>query len=183
MKNFTLLALGIFIGAAGIIYGFGLLGKGGSLDNFNNDSIAGSVMPVASAIDTGVSLMPINSNNPVLSPKLTSIPVVSGIPKPTPVATPVATPVSTSVPTPVPTSSAPALTRSEVAKHASQDDCYLIINSKVYNVSSYFGSHPGGNGRILEYCGKEATGVFASIHSNYAWDLLSGYFIGNLTGG
>lgn len=187
MKNFTLLALGIFIGAVGIIYEFGLSGKDNSLNNFNNDLVAGSAMPAASAIDTRGSLAPANSSNPVLSPKLTSNPVVSEIPKLTPIITPVSTPIPTpipaSTPTSIPTNSTPALTRSEVAKHTSQNDCYLIINNKVYNVSSFFGSHPGGNERILEYCGKEATGIFASIHSNYAWDLLSGYFAGNLTGG
>ena len=75
---------------------------------------------------------------------------------------------------------ATALTRAVVARHATANDCYLIINNKVYNVTSYIGQHPGGVRNITSYCGQEATGIFAAIHSNFAWDLLSQYYIGML---
>lgn len=72
-------------------------------------------------------------------------------------------------------------TLSEVASHSTQDDCYLTIDKKVYDVTAYFGKHPGGNQSILDRCGTEATGIFSQIHSNFAWDLLGGYYIGDLT--
>lgn len=100
----------------------------------------------------------------------TPSPVISGNPKPL------------SVPTPVPTPGKPALTKNEVAKHSTQNDCYLIINNKVYDISNYFGSHPGGNSAMLGYCGGEASAIFSAIHSNFAWDFLSKYFIGNSAG-
>jgi len=77
--------------------------------------------------------------------------------------------------------SSSGLTMQEVAKHASPSDCYLVINSNVYNVSSYIGLHPGGAAAITSSCGKEMTGIFAAIHSNFAWDLLKKYLIGNLS--
>lgn len=68
----------------------------------------------------------------------------------------------------------------EASKHNTQSDCWLVIRNKVYNVSSYIGYHPGGANRIISECGNEATGLFASIHSNFAWDLLKKYYIGDL---
>ncbi|NCN07587.1 hypothetical protein GW933_02730 [Candidatus Falkowbacteria bacterium] len=70
---------------------------------------------------------------------------------------------------------------SEVSAHSSPDDCYLVINSKIYDLSSYIGKHPGGRDNITDNCGSEVTGVFASIHSNFAWDLLSSYYVGDLS--
>ena len=68
----------------------------------------------------------------------------------------------------------------EVARHNSVQSCYLAINGNVYDVTSYLDYHPAGPGIILENCGKEVTGLFASIHSNRAWDLLARYKIGKL---
>ena len=86
-----------------------------------------------------------------------------------------------------PTSSANAnqttpsvFTAAEVAKHGSKTDCYLIIKSTVYDVTSYIGVHPGGAGEITNRCGGEVTGIFTSIHSNAAWNLLGSYAIGTL---
>ncbi len=41
-------------------------------------------------------------------------------------------------------------TREEVAKHASDNDCWIIINNKVYNVSTWADIHPGGRSIILQ---------------------------------
>lgn len=73
------------------------------------------------------------------------------------------------------------LNAQEIVKHNSTGNCWLIINSKVYNVTSYLSAHPGGVGAIAPYCGREATQVFAGLpHSSNANSLLNGYFIGNL---
>lgn len=72
-------------------------------------------------------------------------------------------------------------TKDEASKHNKKNDCYLIINSKVYDVSSYIGNHPGGARTITSRCGDEVAGIFARIHSNRAWDLLKKYKIGTIT--
>lgn len=68
----------------------------------------------------------------------------------------------------------------EVAKHADKDDCWLVIDNKVYDVTAYAqsGFHPGKD-TILNGCGKDATEMF-SQHSEKARLLLSKYLIGNL---
>lgn len=77
------------------------------------------------------------------------------------------------------------LTAAAVAKHASASDCYLIINSKVYDVTPYLDQHPAGPDVITPYCGQDATQAFATkggrgAHSDYAYSLLANYLIGDL---
>ncbi len=77
------------------------------------------------------------------------------------------------------------LSLAEISKHNSVRNCWLLINNKVYNVTSFLSSHPGGIGTILPYCGKEASRAFATKdvgqpHSQAASNLLASYYIGNL---
>jgi len=71
-------------------------------------------------------------------------------------------------------------TSSDVAQHSTEISCYLIINKQVYDVTLYINQHPGGKNKIISNCGKEVTGIFAAIHSNFAWNLLKSYYIGDL---
>lgn len=48
-------------------------------------------------------------------------------------------------------------TAEEVAKHDSEDDCWFIIDGKVYDLSGFATEHPGGESRITNNCGKDAT--------------------------
>jgi cytochrome b involved in lipid metabolism len=73
----------------------------------------------------------------------------------------------------------------EVANHNSASDCYLIINSKVYNATSYLNLHPGGRGQIIPYCGQDATQAFATkggqgSHSNSAFAELAQLYVGDI---
>lgn len=73
----------------------------------------------------------------------------------------------------------------EVAKHNSITDCWLIIQNKVYDVSSYVNFHPGLAETIIPYCGKEASKAFETKnknkpHSQEAWNLLNDYYLGDL---
>jgi len=69
-------------------------------------------------------------------------------------------------------------TTADVAMHNTANDCYLVINNNVYDVSSYIDMHPGGRRIITSRCGKEVTGIFTRIHSNRAWDLLKNFKVG-----
>ena len=98
-----------------------------------------------------------------------------------------------SISTPANQSNAPAnqptasvsqtLTLAEVAKHATVDDCWMIVNNQVYDLSAYTkaGSHPGGD-KILNGCGQEATAMFKAIekHSGRATNMLLQYLLGAL---
>lgn len=78
------------------------------------------------------------------------------------------------------------LNQAQLAAHNTADSCWLLISGKVYDVSGYLTSHPGGADIIIQYCGTDATNAFATKdrsrprdHSAYAYDLLSNYYIGD----
>ena len=79
------------------------------------------------------------------------------------------------------------MTMDEVAKHGSKEDCWLLIEGKVYDVTAYVGSgfHPGKEA-ILMGCGKDATEIFnnrpngSGSHSAKARGFLQKYYIGEL---
>ena len=56
----------------------------------------------------------------------------------------------------------------EVSTHNSQNDCWTIVNKKVYNVTSFVYRHPAGSEAIREMCGKNASEDFLSEHSGQA---------------
>lgn len=75
----------------------------------------------------------------------------------------------------------------EIAKHSSETNCWLLINNKVYDVTKFIPDHPGGVSQIIPYCGKEATKAFDTQggrgrpHSPTADEMLKDYYIGNLS--
>jgi len=79
------------------------------------------------------------------------------------------------------------LTLSEIAKHTTSSDCWMIISGKVYSVGSYASAHPGGSRAILSFCGKDGTVAFQTkggkgSHSQNAVNLLASYYIGDVGG-
>lgn len=58
----------------------------------------------------------------------------------------------------------PKLNGAEVAKHNSKDSCWVIVHGKAYDVTKFLPEHPGGQGIILKYAGKDATEEFDPIH-------------------
>jgi len=60
----------------------------------------------------------------------------------------------------------------EIAKHATKDDCWVAIHGKVYDVTAFLEEHPGGAGVIMAYAGKDATSGFQPIHNTDILDLL-----------
>jgi cytochrome b involved in lipid metabolism len=72
-----------------------------------------------------------------------------------------------------------------ITQHNTTNDCWLLINNKVYDVSSYLTSHPGGSATIIPYCGKDATVAFDSkggqgSHSAFAQSELAQFVIGTV---
>ncbi|HCR15613.1 MAG TPA: cytochrome B5 [Candidatus Jacksonbacteria bacterium] len=79
------------------------------------------------------------------------------------------------------------LTMREIIKHQKADNCWLVIDGKVYDVTKFIASHPGGANRIVPNCGQDATTLFetrpmgsGTPHSPKARDLLSKYYLGDL---
>ncbi|THG95719.1 hypothetical protein EW145_g7910 [Phellinidium pouzarii] len=57
-------------------------------------------------------------------------------------------------------------TREEVEKHNTPDDLWVIIDSKVYNLSRFKDLHPGGSSALLDedIAGQDATEAFFGLH-------------------
>lgn len=68
-------------------------------------------------------------------------------------------------------------TRAEIEKHTTQDDCWIVVDGKVYDATSVLSWHPGGAGAILSHAGKVHQGTtdeFSSIHDDFAYQKLKG---------
>ncbi|KAJ8548035.1 hypothetical protein K7X08_021271 [Anisodus acutangulus] len=69
----------------------------------------------------------------------------------------------------------------ETSQHNTKDDCWVVIDGKVYDVSSYLDEHPGGDDVLLGATGKDATDEFEDAgHSKDARELMEKFFIGEL---
>ena len=70
----------------------------------------------------------------------------------------------------------------EVAEHDNKNDCWMVIDDKVYDVTAYILSkeHPGKK-EIIKGCGLDASDIFHSQpHSSKAAELLINFQIGVL---
>lgn len=83
----------------------------------------------------------------------------------------------------VQTESATIYTTADVAAHASSDDCWTVIDQKVYNITEYINRHPGGK-QITATCGIDSTAMFNGTtepgfpHASEALNSVSTYQIG-----
>lgn len=69
----------------------------------------------------------------------------------------------------------------EVEKHSTDEDCWIIYESRVYDVTSFLTEHPGGEDLILGEAGRDATDAFENAaHSMKAREMLSKYIIGEV---
>lgn len=72
-------------------------------------------------------------------------------------------------------------TRAQVATHDSEDDLWVIIDGKVYDLTEYAHEHPGGSEAIAKNAGKDATvGFKGPQHPSRVFDIVEDYRIGTL---
>ncbi|RME31891.1 hypothetical protein D6789_01295, partial [Candidatus Woesearchaeota archaeon] len=76
----------------------------------------------------------------------------------------------------------------EIAAHASTSDCWIMIGSDVYDVTTYLPVHPGGPEEIRPFCGGDATEAFATkngkgTHSDFARKTLAALRVGDVCEG
>lgn len=63
-------------------------------------------------------------------------------------------------PAPVQRAQTKVLSLAEVARHASAQDCWMVISGTVYDISAYVPEHPSKPSVLLPWCGKEATQAY-----------------------
>ncbi|POW18819.1 hypothetical protein PSHT_05408 [Puccinia striiformis] len=72
----------------------------------------------------------------------------------------------------------------DLTKHNSSNDCWVSYQGKVYNISSFLPDHPGGDGLLLQYAGKDIEEAMENpdehIHSSSAYEMLREFQIGIL---
>ncbi|KAL1356041.1 hypothetical protein HN51_008017 [Arachis hypogaea] len=69
----------------------------------------------------------------------------------------------------------------DASKHSTKDDCWIVVNGRVYDVTQYLDDHPGGDDVILAATGRDATDDFEDAgHSKSAREQMEEYFIGEL---
>ncbi|DBA86007.1 TPA: hypothetical protein ACH3X1_005538 [Trebouxia sp. C0004] len=71
------------------------------------------------------------------------------------------------------------VTSAQLAQHSTEDDCWLVVKGKVYDVTGWSEQHPGGR-VIATYAGKDATDVFACFHAATSWAQLKQFYVGEL---
>ncbi|CDK27187.1 unnamed protein product [Kuraishia capsulata CBS 1993] len=57
------------------------------------------------------------------------------------------------------------VSKKELSTHSTEDDCWISINGKVYDLSGFARKHPGGTNPILKYAGSDASRIFNSLHA------------------
>lgn len=113
--------------------------------------------------DTGTNVEPANDEpKPVKNTPTPKTTVVT--PPPVVVTPPKTDPVVVTPPPVVVTPPKIAFTREEVAKHNTKSDCYTIIDAKVYDITSFFGKHPGWDSKIIWLCWIDWSAKFNSVH-------------------
>jgi len=78
-----------------------------------------------------------------------------------------------------------SITLEELAQHSSEDDCWMAIEGKVYDLSDYIPKHPTPPMIMTPWCGKDATeGMrtkgYGRDHSPAAWAMMGPYKVGVL---
>jgi cytochrome b involved in lipid metabolism len=77
------------------------------------------------------------------------------------------------------------ITSQQVSLHNSENDCWVIVEGKVYNVTTLIPTHSGGSDKIIPNCGKDATTAFTTRggkgpHPQEAQETLNSYYVGKL---
>ncbi|WP_425307321.1 cytochrome b5-like heme/steroid binding domain-containing protein [Ammonicoccus fulvus] len=81
-----------------------------------------------------------------------------------PAAAPTPSPTPSPSPSPSPTPTGPVYTMADVQEHNYRQSCWAAVDGGVYDLTNWIRQHPGGQTRILNLCGTDATSAFGGQH-------------------
>ncbi|OLY78223.1 Ceramide very long chain fatty acid hydroxylase SCS7, partial [Smittium mucronatum] len=77
--------------------------------------------------------------------------------------------------------------RSQVSEQNSRDSLWIINDNKVYDISKFIDTHPGGADWLLKFGGQDVTFVMKDkdlhSHSDHSYSLLADFYIGDIVDG
>ncbi|TVY76165.1 Ceramide very long chain fatty acid hydroxylase SCS7 [Lachnellula suecica] len=81
-----------------------------------------------------------------------------------------------------PSRTLPTFLQSEVAAHNNAESCFVTMGTRVFDVTDFVDSHPGGGELVLEYGGKDVTDILkdevSHTHSEAAYEVMEDSFVG-----
>jgi 4-hydroxysphinganine ceramide fatty acyl 2-hydroxylase len=81
-----------------------------------------------------------------------------------------------------PSRTLPTFLQAEVAAHNTAKSCYVTLGNRVFDVTDFIDSHPGGGELVLEYGGKDITTILkdeaSHTHSEAAYEVLDDSLVG-----
>ncbi|KAL2809987.1 FMN-dependent dehydrogenase-domain-containing protein [Aspergillus granulosus] len=57
------------------------------------------------------------------------------------------------------------LSTHEISSHKTPDDCWIVVDNQVWDVTNFVEKHPGGPAIILKYAGRDATKAYSEVHT------------------
>jgi len=73
------------------------------------------------------------------------------------------------------------VTWEQLKAHTTKDSLWLLVNGKVYDVTSFIDEHPGGDEVLFAEAGRDATEAFEDVgHSDEARAYLPPMYIGDI---
>lgn len=70
--------------------------------------------------------------------------------------------------------------RADVRARATRDDAWVIVDGNVYDVTSWIPKHPGGDGLLLAFAGRDCTDEFAAFHRPEIRKKLDAFLVGKV---
>ncbi|POS84048.1 hypothetical protein EPUL_001986 [Erysiphe pulchra] len=81
-----------------------------------------------------------------------------------------------------PSRTLPTYLPDEIADHNTFESCFVLMGSKVYDITDFLDSHPGGGDLILKYAGRDITYILKDqdvhTHSDAAYEVLEDSLVG-----
>ncbi|CAG8891096.1 unnamed protein product [Penicillium egyptiacum] len=57
------------------------------------------------------------------------------------------------------------LSAQQISEHKTPEDCWVVVDKQVWDVTDFLEEHPGGSAIILKHAGRDATKAYSEVHA------------------